>query len=354
MKAFTEIRNRLLRHQLILLGIILFLNLISKYYSALFSATIFPAMQKFRCSLLSLIKWSIGDVAYCIGFLYLLYSIILIFKQNNWQKRSRWFIATLQISKFILVLSILMYLCWSALYAQPKLSEKMQLSSSDSVSNEQLFSFDSSLIQRMNTIVGQIDFLPTERLYQIAEQQYHHAGISFSLKAKPSLFAKALPYLGIEGYFNPFSGEAQINPNLPHFMLPFIITHEMAHQTGIAAEDDANLMAYIQCVESNDINFQYAAYFNIWLYTQRKVFKIDSLKANELKATLNSSSLAHLEVLKQRNVQYHTFIDDWSSYLFDVFLKMGNQQDGIGSYRNVAYSALCWEQKQKRFPVNVP
>lgn len=346
MKEVKDTRNRLLRQLLILLGFIVLLNIFNKFYSHLFSESIFPALQVFRCITLSTFNWSFGDVAYSVGVLYLLYKSYLLIRHKKWQHKAQLLIALLQITRLVLVVSIVLYLLWSALYAQPKLTEKLNLPSANSISNEELFRFDSILIQRMNHLMPQLDSLNFVKVNSIAAHEYQDLNLPFALKAKPSLFGEALAYFGVSGFFNPFTGEAQIDPTTPYFMMPFLVCHEMAHQTGIAAEDDANLMAYMQCVESENTSFRYAGYFNIWLYAHHKVFKLDSTKATILKASLNSVSLNHLEILKRRNEQYHNFLDDWSTYIFDAFLKMGNQQDGISSYRNVAYSALLWEQKR--------
>lgn len=348
MKEVKDTRNRLLRQLLILLGFIVLLNIFNKFYSHLFSESIFPALQFFRCTVLSNFNWSFGDVAYSVGVLYLLYKSYLFIRHKKWQKKAYWLIAVLQITRLVLVVSMVLYLFWSALYAQPKLSEKLNLASAKSISNEELFHFDSILIQRMNQLVPQLDSINFASVNSSAAHEYQDLNLPFALKAKPSLFGEALAYFGVSGFFNPFTGEAQIDPTTPYFMMPFLVCHEMAHQTGIAAEDDANLMAYMQCVESGNISFRYSGYFNIWLYAHHKVFRLDSTKAITLKASLNSVSLHHLEILKRRNEQYHNFLDDWSTYIFDAFLKMGNQQEGIGSYRNVSYSALLWEHKRNQ------
>lgn len=346
MKEVKDNKNRLLRQLLILLGFIVLLNIFNKSYSHLFSESIFPALQVFRCTVLSSFTWSLGDVAYSAGVLYLLYKISLFIWHKKWQQKAQWLITLLQITRLVSVVSIVLYLLWSALYAQPKLSEKLKLPSANSISNEELFRFDSILIQRMNLLVPQLDSINFAKVNSNAAHEYQYLNLPFALKAKPSLFGEALAYFGVSGFFNPFTGEAQIDLTTPYFMMPFLVCHEMAHQTGIAAEDDANLMAYMQCVESKSSSFRYAGYFNIWLYAHNKVYRLDSIKAITLKASLNRVSLNHLEILNRRNKQYHNFLDDWSTYIFDAFLKMGNQQDGISSYRNVAYSALLWEQKR--------
>ena len=346
MKELKNVSNKLLLQLLILFGVVILIFLLGTSYSVLFYDTIFPVLQYVRCGVFSLVPWSVGDLVYALALLYLIYQVSLFFKQKKWLQKSQWLIALLQMTKLALVMSILLYFFWSALYAQDTLSHSLQLKPSDAVSQEMLVEFDSLLIQRMNDLASIIDSKSVAVWDSIAAKEYKDVGLHSVLKTKPSLFARVLPYWGISGYFNPFTGEAQIDDKTPNFMLPFLICHEMAHQTGIAAEDDANLKAYIECVESDEVTFQYSAYFNIWLYAHSKVYQMDSNKANLLKRQLNPITIGHINLLKRRTVRYHTFLDDWSTYIFDWFLKMGDQQDSIVSYQNVVYSALLWEQKQ--------
>ncbi|MCC6185800.1 MAG: DUF3810 family protein [Chitinophagaceae bacterium] len=330
----------------ILLLAILLVTIFKNQYTQWFAAIGFPKLQVLRSTIFGASSLSVGDMAYSVAAAFLIFLGIKRYRNTNFKKKSAWAIILLKATRAVLFIGLAFYLLWSALYAQPKLSTQMSLGNSKNINNTMLMNFDASLIQRMNKIVSSIDSLPYAQVNNIAAAQYHQSGIGFPMRVKPSLFGTSLAYLGIEGYFNPFTGEAQANAHLPNFMLPFVLTHELAHQAGIAAEDDANLMAYIRCVGSKDSSFRYSAYLNIWLYTHRKVWTIDSAYADSLTASLNATSLAHLAILKKRNAIYQNFLNNWSSVLFDAFLKMGNQKDGISSYRNVAYDALLWEQQQ--------
>src|SRR6185369_4384473 len=50
---------------------------------------------------------------------------------------------------------------------------------------------------------------------QYAFLGYHNGSI------KPSIFSYAGDYLGFTGYYNPFTGEAQVNTTVPVFVQPF-------------------------------------------------------------------------------------------------------------------------------------
>jgi hypothetical protein len=59
-----------------------------------------------------------------------------------------------------------------------------------------------------------------------------------------------LTRLGLAGFYFPVTGEATVNAALPDATVPFVTAHEMAHQRGIAPEDEANFQAYLACRES--------------------------------------------------------------------------------------------------------
>ena len=51
---------------------------------------------------------------------------------------------------------------------------------------------------------------------------------------------------------NPFTLEAQVNMRMPKINLPVTIAHEMAHQLGYAAENEANFIGFINTFKNAD------------------------------------------------------------------------------------------------------
>ena len=82
--------------------------------------------------------------------------------------------------------------------------------------------------------------------------------------------------MGFTGYYNPFTGEAQVNTTVPKFLLPYITLHEIGHQLGYAKEDEANFSGYLAAVDSHDTLFQYSTYLDLFVYANREVFYFDS------------------------------------------------------------------------------
>jgi hypothetical protein len=82
-------------------------------------------------------------------------------------------------------------------------------------------------------------------------EDYSNAAMQFPFLAykqpslKEMLIGNIGGYGGFSGYLNPFTGEAQLNGNLPGFLRPYVTCHEIGHQLGYAAEEEANMVGYL-------------------------------------------------------------------------------------------------------------
>lgn len=336
---------------LLLVGFIVILHLYLNDYFKAFWNVFFNPFQRLRASFFQLFSCSLGDIFYLILLINVGYRIYQYFKNKNQDLQQERYLPLLKLVKNLLSLYFYLVLLWINLYEQKPLSASLQLHKAMPMTKAQLSTWDSILVTRLNTLSVHIQPQEWHLTQDNAQHYYTLQGMPHAYKVKASLLGDALAYLGIEGYYNPFSGEAQINPKLPSFLLPFTICHEMAHQNGIAAEDEANLCAYIVCQTSQDAYFQYAASFNLWLYTHKKLYKKDSVLANQIKQRLNPISNKHLVQLKAYHKEHQSILDDISTVFYDQFLKLGNQKKGIQSYSDVVYTAWQWEQEPVKMQI---
>ena len=96
-----------------------------------------------------------------------------------------------------------------------------------------------------------------------------------SPSVKSSLMSLLQTYNGTSGYFNPLTGEAQVNDRIPKTGYPTTTCHEMAHQIGFAAENEANFVGFLAANYTDDFYFKYASYQNGFRYLIREVRKRD-------------------------------------------------------------------------------
>lgn len=324
---------------------------------------IFSPFQSFRNMCLGFIPISIGDILYIGGGLLVLlalgrwiYFIIKIRTHGHFLLHSMLHgIISLGIVYIVFVLG------WGGNYYKPSLSTYWGLDKREWSYDSSLVRFDAFLVNKLNSYAPHYktyNFRDIDKRAQEYYRQYTDSRTRMhGLNVKPSIFGYLMQHLGIQGYYNPFTGEAQVNRFLPSFMLPFVICHEMAHQAGIAAEDDANLMAYVLGTKVHDTAFNYSSYLNLWLYTNARLRGIDSNAANGFKKQLNELTMRHLDTLREIRRRYNSDVSDYSSYLYDEYLKLHNQKEGIATYDKVAVSAWAWERQRdtaKQEVINIP
>lgn len=79
---------------------------------------------------------------------------------------------------------------------------------------------------------------------------------------KPLRFSNVATWLDIRAVYIPFTGEATFNELLLDCDLPFAIAHAKAHQRGFAREDEANFIAFVICIKSNEPYIRYSGYLH--------------------------------------------------------------------------------------------
>ncbi len=98
---------------------------------------------------------------------------------------------------------------------------------------------------------------------------------NFPSKVKPLIISPLMTYTHISGIYSFFTGEANINTNYPDFVVAFTAAHEMAHQRGIAREEEANFAAFLAMRKSEDSFLRYAALLNIYEYLSDSLYETD-------------------------------------------------------------------------------
>ena len=82
--------------------------------------------------------------------------------------------------------------------------------------------------------------------------------------------------MGFSGYLNPFTNEAQVDGLIPTYKFPTTSCHEVAHQLGYAAENEANFIGSLATIHNKDDYFKYAGYTFALRYCLAELFRRDS------------------------------------------------------------------------------
>jgi hypothetical protein len=162
---------------------------------------------------------------------------------------------------------------------------------------------------------------------------------------KPSLFSYFGNYLGFTGYYNPFTGEAQVNTTVPLFVRPFTTCHEIGHQLGYAKESEANFAGYLSATSSHDSSFLYSVYFEMFAYSSRYLYYADSLSLKEISKQLSPGVKKDIRELREFYDSYDNPLETAIDRLYSQYLKANQQPSGKMSYSEVIAMLIAYYKR---------
>lgn len=346
--------------QVLALWLLIFLFSQVNGFVSFYSSSVYPPIQSARCTLFNIIPLSIGDILYVLAGLWLLLTLLrwAYYIRRFGVYKDRLLSSVLNTLNVLACVYLVFLLMWGGNYYKEPLAKSWGLPAGKRASKEARMakskqdatSFCTFLATKLAMYAPGYTTLTPTYVNDRATAYYREFTDSKvkenGLLIKATLFAPLMLRMGVDGYYNPFTGEGQGNMRQPMFIMPFIVCHEMAHQAGIAAEGDANLLAYALCTSVNDPTFRYSAYLDLWLYASHRLRRHDSLLADRLEEKLPAITRKHIDTLEQLYREYHGAVSTYTSGIYDNYLRM-QQQEGISSYGNVVRDAWALEQKRK-------
>lgn len=183
--------------------------------------------------------------------------------------------------------------------------------------------------------------LSQQQILQQAHSGYEAAARQFPELhySQPAVKAVWVPELmsafGIGGIYFPFTGEANVNMDPPAFVLPETVCHEMAHQIGIASEDEANYVAYLTCRLNPHPAFQYSGNLMAMRYAMNRLAVVNPLAFERLRKTFRPGLVQDLEASRRYWESFDNPIEVIGEAIHDLFLKANDQAEGLVSYSRV-------------------
>jgi hypothetical protein len=154
-----------------------------------------------------------------------------------------------------------------------------------------------------------------------------------------------MSYMHITGVYSFFTGEANVNVNFPDYTIPYTAAHELAHQRGIAREDEANFIAYLVCISSDDAYIRYSGYLNLYEYVASALYRADPDLYFDLRDQLPSAVRYELIAYSEFFDQFRdSTVGEISNAVNDLYLK-GNGTEGTQSYGLVVDLAVAYDKK---------
>ena len=165
----------------------------------------------------------------------------------------------------------------------------------------------------------------------------------FHSRVKPVMLSEPMSYTHITGVYTFFTGEANINVNFPDYTIPFTAAHELAHQRGIAREDEANFVAFLVCIESDDLYIRYSGVMNLYEYVVSALYSASKTlyKENYLKQpkTIIGERIAYSEFFEKYRENTAAEISEATN---NAYLQSQGTPQGTRSYGMVVDLAVAY------------
>ena len=301
------------------------------------------------------IPFSFGDLVYALA---IIYGIRWLYKNRTRVRKDtkKWVIdvfAALSIFYFSF------HLLWGMNYYRLPLHENLNLEAD--YTTEQLISVTKKLIEKSNSIFTEIKNSDTTKIdlpyskseiLELAPLGYENLKEIFPdleyhpKSVKKSIFSYPLTYMGFSGYLNPFTNEAQVDGLIPIYLLPTTTSHEMAHQLGYAAENEANFIGCLATINHNNIYFNYSGYTFALRFCLNEIYRRDEELFNSLLETLNPGILDNYRESREFWETHDNPLELLFKEFYSNFLKANNQIKGMESYSYVVALLVNYFEKE--------
>ena len=172
---------------------------------------------------------------------------------------------------------------------------------------------------------------------------------------KQVLVPEVMSFFGIVGIYFPFTGEANVNMHPPAYLLPEVVCHEMAHQIGVASEDEANFVAYLACRLHPEPAFQYSGNFMALSHTLNRLKYQYPMAYMYHFQSLSPGVMHDLKANRSYWTAFQNPLEIITDGIHDLFLKANDQEEGLESYSHVVELLIGEYRKNKlEYPLPEP
>ena len=308
-------------------------NFIENFYSNL----LYKKSSSVFIYIFSSIPFSAGDILYLL-VPFIIYSIVR--KTNTRRKNLK------NLFYFFTTIYMLFQVQWGLNYHRIPLKNKLEIK--ENYNTNSLIETTNLFIKQTNKIhlkISKNDTLAV--LFSDDNSEIYKASIKAAktlenntviknkmkyVSVKNSLFSTPLSYMGFGGYINPFTLEAQINRNIPAIQIPTTICHEMAHQIGYSAENEANFIGILAAVSSSNNIVKYSGNVLALRYLLNELYKIDKKSFDQLYLKINKGVLKNIKQAEEELEKFRNPFEPYLKSIYDRYLKANNQTAGIKSY----------------------
>ncbi|WP_188651008.1 DUF3810 domain-containing protein [Yeosuana aromativorans] len=315
-----------------------------QFIETYYSNGLYPYISKLFRFMLGWIPFSFGDFVYAFAIIYI---VRWLFKNRKRLRKDtkQWFI---DVFAALSIVYLAFHLFWGLNYYRPPLYKNLGLK--PEYTTEQLVKVTKKLIEKSNKLHASIiknDTIPIDipyskhdilkmvpNGYSNLKKEFPHLEY-YPKSIKKSLFSLPLTYMGFSGYLNPLTNESQVDALIPVYIFPTTASHEVAHQLGYAAENEANFIGCLAAINHDDIYFKYSGYTFALRFCLNEIYRRDETLFDSLSETVNKGILENYKETREFWEGYENPFEPIFKETYSSYLKANKQDKGMESYSYV-------------------
>jgi len=336
--------------------IVLIVAMISEGFADWYNSTIGAFFRTVLAHLTSWIPFSLAEILiYCLPVIIAAVGIYGYLRRCDTWRSTLIYLGSI-VSVFSLLFSLFAF-GFGVGYQTSTLDEKLAFSPTQ-VTADTLRNAAEQLIEQVNVLCEEITY--GEDGFSV--MPYDRAGMNEALLAayepicdaypfiqrlnsrlKPILASRAMSYTHITGTYTYFTGEANLNVHFPDYSLCYTAAHELAHQRGIARENEANFVAFLVCSGAEDPYLRYCGYLNLLEYVMNALYEADREAYFEVLKAVDDRVYREWRAFDNFFDAYRdSFVSDVSGAVNDTYLKLNGNEAGRESYGLVVELAVAY------------
>lgn len=271
-------------------AVIIVLNLlaISKGFCDWYTDNVFWISSAVYSRITGLFAFSVGEVLLGIAALLIIAMVVIAVVLIFMRKRARFVRFCKRFYKTMLVIGLVVAFVMTVNCSIPYNCSVLEVNGNGSktYSTQDLIRLRKYIVENCNELALQVPRdekgyvkIP-EDINEKIKEGYHRISNEYPRmsgyfpNAKAMMGSDFMYQAGMLGIYFPFTMEANYNKYVSTVYTAQTIAHELAHLKGYMYEDEANYMAYLACVASDDITVRYSGFLSVFEYVNFDVLKI--------------------------------------------------------------------------------
>ena len=153
-----------------------------------------------------------------------------------------------------------------------------------------------------------------------------------AVRAKGVYFSRLMSYTDFTGFFFPFTAEANVNTDFPPALFASTVALELAHQRGVAKEQEANFVAVLASLAYGDTEYCYSACLLAYTHLGNALYSADYEAWKSIYLSLSEDVRRDFAANREYWAQFETPVQKVSNTVYEGFLYSYDQDMGLKSY----------------------